>query len=96
MQGGGIKAAQDLAFAPRGKVELPQLVRQDIPELKVKVAAAPAAPTAPAAPPQTPPAARASDGKKKSGCGCQSSPDDLPGGILMAAGIAGLVLRRRR
>jgi hypothetical protein len=34
--GGGVKAAMDLAFAPRGAVQLPALVRQDIPELEVK------------------------------------------------------------
>ena len=93
--GAGTKAAKDLAFAPRGKTPLPELVRQDIPEIEVKavVAAVGAAPT-PAPPPQTPPPVRASDVKKKAGCGCQSSHGTSGGFVL--AGLAVIALRRRR
>ena len=33
---GGTKSATNIAFAPRGKVSLPNLVAQDVPEIKVK------------------------------------------------------------
>ena len=33
--GGGTKAATNIAFAPRGKISLPDLVAQDVPEIKV-------------------------------------------------------------
>ena len=99
--GGGIKAAQDLAFAPRGKAVLPELVRQDIPELEVKAAGAggstpsdqPPPVADPTKPPVTPPAT--TEPKKKSGCGCQTDGD---GGALALAGglgVVALVLRRR-
>ncbi|MBK9036034.1 MAG: DUF2330 domain-containing protein [Myxococcales bacterium] len=79
--GGGVKPALDLAFAPRGTAKLPELVRQDIPELEVKAAAAgttadPATPstTLPKTlPPGDPPA------KKKSGCGCATDDGDAAG-----------------
>ncbi|MCB9701548.1 MAG: DUF2330 domain-containing protein [Myxococcales bacterium] len=38
----GTTAARDLAFAPRGAIELKQMVREDIPELGVMAVAAPA------------------------------------------------------
>lgn len=37
----GIKAALDLAFAPRGKTDLAGLLRQDVPELKLKATSVP-------------------------------------------------------
>ncbi len=97
VSGGGIKAAQDLAFAPRGKAALPELVRQDIPEIDVKAAqAAPPATTTPPAmttpPPATPPAAA----KKKTGCGCATTGGgDVAGGGLLALGAL-VALRRPR
>jgi MYXO-CTERM domain-containing protein len=97
------RAAQDLAFAPRGKAVLPELVRQDIPEIDVKVAqVAPvaagsgagtgAAGPAPATPPPTTP-------KKAAGCGCatgDAEARDLTGGALVALASLGLLRRRRR
>jgi hypothetical protein len=77
--GGGVKPALDLAFAKRGEAKLPELVRQDIPEIEVTMVKAPVGnappPTAgtatpPTTPTATPPATEAP--KKKSGCGCQT------------------------
>ncbi|MBP9858990.1 MAG: DUF2330 domain-containing protein, partial [Kofleriaceae bacterium] len=96
--GGGVKPALDLAFAKRGEAKLPELVRQDIPEIEVTMAKAPvgSAPTAgTAAPTATPPATEAP--KKKSGCGCQT--DGGAGaalGLVGGLGVAALVTRRRR
>ncbi len=99
--GGGVKPALDLAFAPRGKAALAQLVGQDIPELAIKAAGGlPAtAGTPPASPGQTRPPAGTSDPgtKKKTGCGCSSGG---PGGKLAGAGtgllLLALVSRRRQ
>jgi MYXO-CTERM domain-containing protein len=98
--GGGVKPALDLAFAKRGEAKLPELVRQDIPEIEVTMVKAPvgsAPPTAGTATPPTaaPPATEAP--KKKSGCGCQA--DGGAGaalGLVGGLGVAALVTRRRR
>jgi MYXO-CTERM domain-containing protein len=98
--GGGVKPALDLAFAARGQLKLPEVVRQDIPELEVKAAAAgatastPPSRTTPPATTATPPGPPA---KKKSGCGCAAEGGEgaalsLVGGL----GVAALVTRRRR
>jgi uncharacterized protein (TIGR03382 family) len=88
--GGGVKPALDLAFAKRGEAKLPELVRQDIPELEVTAVKAAASATA------TPPATGSGPATKKSGCGCQT--DDGGGALatLGAAGAVALLLRRRR
>ena len=94
----GTKAALDLAFAPRGEVKLAEVVQRDVPELDLKavnatIAAPGVAPgTAPGAAPGPTPAAPPA-AKKKSGCGCQTSDS---GGLLMAVGGLGWMLRRRR
>jgi hypothetical protein len=84
--GGGVKPALDLAFAPRGQAKLPELVRQDIPEIGVTRRAPRRAarrrPTT-AAPHRAPPATAAP--KKKSGCGCQT---DGRRGRWAGAGLA--------
>jgi MYXO-CTERM domain-containing protein len=102
--GGGVKPALDLAFAKRGEAKLPELVRQDIPEIEVTMVKAPVGnappPTAgtatpPTTPTATPPATEAP--KKKSGCGCQT--DGGAGtalGLVGGLGVAALVTRRRR
>jgi MYXO-CTERM domain-containing protein len=92
--GGGVKPALDLAFAPRGSAKLAELVRGDIPELEIKVAAAPPQ-TGPrpgssvSTTPPTPPA------KRKSGCGCSSSPN-APLGLGLSGLVFATLIRRRR
>jgi MYXO-CTERM domain-containing protein len=97
--GGGAKPALDLAFAPRGKKELPTMVRQDIPELEVKAAGGTGPSTAPPANGKTEPATGTSDQKtdtkKKTGCGCATGTGEgLAGSLALAAALA-LTLRRR-
>ncbi len=101
--GGDATPALDLAFVARGAAKLPELVRQDVPEIDVKagVATAPApTPTNPqtgpapgsSQPPATPPAP-----KTKSGCGCDTSTSDSLASLgLGAAALATIVRRRRR
>jgi hypothetical protein len=82
--------ATNLAFAPRGKVQLPNLVAQDVPEVDVKAG--------------VPLPSGASFQSKPQGCGCASGSGGsgglgglggtATGGAL--AGLAILVLRRRR
>jgi MYXO-CTERM domain-containing protein len=98
----GVKPALDVAFAPRGAAKLPELVRQDIPELEVKATGAngQTEPTAGSSAPQTPvtPPAATPDPtpKKKSGCGCQTDGEGGPIALAGAAGVVALMLRRRR
>jgi len=98
--GGGVKPALDLAFAPRGQAKLPELVRQDVPEIDVKASAATASAPTPTPrdqlpktlPPGDPPAP-----KKKSGCGCATEGGEGAGlALLGGVGVAALVTRRRR
>jgi MYXO-CTERM domain-containing protein len=98
--GGGVKPALDLAFAPRGQAKLPELVRQDVPEIDVKASAATATAPTPTPrdqlpktlPPGDPPAP-----KKKSGCGCATEGGEGAGLALIGGlGVAALVTRRRR
>jgi len=102
----GIKPAVGLAFAPRGEVQLAQVVRRDIPELGIVAGAAAAAGSATgsaaagsaagnAPVPSAPPADRVA-GKARSGCGCAASGDgDALGGALLL-GVGLLAGRRRR
>jgi hypothetical protein len=88
VSGGGVKPALDLAFAPRGKAQLPTLVRQDIPEIDVKAAGA----AGPSTDGKTEPSTGTSnkeEPKKKTGCGCNSGAD-----AGLAIGL--LVFLRRR
>ena len=86
--------ATDLAFAPRGKVKLAQLVAQEIPEVDV----APAKDPAPTSDVDTgddkaPAAANETDKTKKKGCGCQTGAD--PGGLAGLLLVLALAFRRR-
>ncbi len=96
--GGGVKPALDLAFAPRGKTALAQLVRQDVPELEIKAAGGAAPTTAPAGTPAVPPAGTptppAPTPRKKTGCGCGAGADG--GGLAGAVLVVGMLARRRR
>jgi MYXO-CTERM domain-containing protein len=87
--------ATNLAFAPRGTVDLPTAVRRDVPELGITaVMAAPGA-TATEPPASTPSAPNAPvQETKKKGCGCTTEAD--PGLLVVGAGVLVLALRRRR
>jgi MYXO-CTERM domain-containing protein len=84
----GTKTAQDLAFAPRGGVQLASLVRHDVPEVKLKAAESPA--TVPAAgqvAPSTATQVPPSTATQGSGCGsCGVGADG--GGAPLLAGVA--------
>jgi MYXO-CTERM domain-containing protein len=79
----GIQAALDLAFAPRGAVQVATSVAQNVPELDLQITEAAQAIT---------PANSARGPVKKSGCGCQST--DASGGA--ALGLLLLLLKRRK
>jgi len=87
----GPTAATDLAFVPRGKTQLAQIVRQDVPEIDVKAdrSADAAQPEQPAQPEGT--GTTYKPKKEKHGCAVGG------GGAwwLAALGLALLVLRRR-
>jgi len=74
-------AATNLAFAPRGKVQLPNLVAQDVPEIGVKAGQPLPGP----------------GGFQSKGCGCTSGDaGGLAGGGALAGLVIVLVRRRRR
>jgi MYXO-CTERM domain-containing protein len=96
----GIKPALDLAFAPRGEVQLATAVLQDVPEIDLKSGASNpgnqvADPPMPSAGSASGSAVSSTESKKKTGCGCQASDRNgwLGGALLVGAA---LVLRRRR
>jgi len=96
----GIKPALDLAFQPRGQIDLAKVVLQDVPEIDLKLGASrpPATGATTTAPPSqgSGSAAPEGQGKKKSGCGCASTDrNGLLGGALLV-GTSMLVRRRRR
>jgi len=100
-QYGGTKPAVGLAFAPRGEIQLAQVVRRNIPELGIIAGAAAMPPASGSAtssatpPPAAPPADRPAP-RTKSGCGCATSnPRDALGGAAML-GVGLFVARRRR
>jgi MYXO-CTERM domain-containing protein len=102
--GGGVKPALELAFAKRGEAKLPELVRQDIPELEVTMASAPATipqtqpPAGSSQPPAPSPAAAppAQPSAKKSGCGCETGTTDSAVGLGLGGAILATIVRRRR
>ena len=83
--------AMNIAFAPRGQVKLPQVIKRDLPEIDVKMDAPP---------PQRKPVQAMDEPKKPEpqiakptgGCGCQSS--EPSGGVLI--GLAMLLGLKRR
>ena len=90
-QGSGTKAARDLAFAPRGAVQLASLVKHDVPEIGLKAQAATVE-----SPGAVPLPAASAGGK---GCGCRVPAEDesaFGGGVLALLGALGLASRRRR
>jgi MYXO-CTERM domain-containing protein len=80
---GGAVPATNLAFAPRGKVQLPNLVAQDVPELGVKAG--------------VPLPGGGGFQQKPQGCGCTTGDaGGVAGGAAIAAGLTLLLRRRRR
>jgi MYXO-CTERM domain-containing protein len=82
MADGETKAATNIAFAPRGNVQLPNLVAQDIPEINVKAG-------------QPLPGGAGFTGKPQ-GCGCSSGDAGSLAGGAMLAGLSLVFMRRRR
>ncbi|MBE7454766.1 MAG: DUF2330 domain-containing protein [Kofleriaceae bacterium] len=78
---GGAQAATDLAFAPRGQVQLPMLVRQDVPEIGV-TAGVPLPPTG--------------KGARGCGCGTGGGAAEGLAALGLAGVVGVLVTRRRR
>jgi MYXO-CTERM domain-containing protein len=89
----GPQAGRDLAFAPRGKVQLAQMVAGDVPELEVKAAGATPA-VAPAPDPKKP--HTKSGPEEKKGCGCAADGGGAAGTAALSALVALLMIRRRR
>jgi len=86
----GVKAARDLAFAPRGGVELAALVKHDVPEIRLKAKA----PTE-----ERPGAAPTGLAEVSTGCGCGlagSADDGVSRGAIAAllAAALGIFMRR--
>jgi hypothetical protein len=106
----GVKAAEtkpatNLAFAARGKLDLPSMLRQEVPEIDVAGKGAEPSPvgggaTSPASSAAASPADATQDPTPKSGCGrgCASAPlGTSGGGALMIVGTCiAFVARRRR
>jgi len=102
--GGGMPpgpvAARDLAFAPRGKMQLAAVVAQDVPEIGVVAGAAGASAGSTAAATDQPPPrpSSRSERKIKKGCDCAATDVGDPGALLGLLFIAGAALwsARRR
>ena len=92
MQNPGIRPAQDLAFAERGSLELPAVVRTDIPELSID--AATPEPEAAVEEGSTTAAQPATE-EPTGGCGSCATSGDPGAGLLALVGVA-LFFRRRR
>jgi MYXO-CTERM domain-containing protein len=92
----GTKPALDLAAAPRGAIQLTNVIARDVPEIGLRAGASVPEPVA-TSPQDSAGSAIATNApaKKKSGCGCQATDR---GGVLWLGvlAVAGLVRRRRR
>jgi MYXO-CTERM domain-containing protein len=82
-------AARDLAFAPRGQAQLPQLVAEDVPEIDIKAAGVAAGGSAPPKKPHT-----KSGAEDKKGCGCAADGGGAAGTAALSALVALLMIRR--
>jgi MYXO-CTERM domain-containing protein len=86
---GQARAALDLAFAPRGKVQLARMVKQDVPEIDVAMDERSPAPK------QAPPAGKRPEPKREQkGCATGGAAD-LGAALLVALFLVGLARRRR-
>ncbi|HEY5936007.1 MAG TPA: DUF2330 domain-containing protein [Kofleriaceae bacterium] len=96
----GVKPAVDIALAPRGGIDLPKVVRRDVPELDLKAVGATIAtptPTTPADPAKPAPDTKPFTPREpqKTGCGCDAGAE--PGAFALFGLLAlGFVTRRRR
>lgn len=91
-EGGGTQAAQDLAFAPRGGMQLANVIASPVPELALEPAGASKPKTEK---PGVPNAATGDSGKKESSKGCNVSRQNGSGpGLLLLALL--LAFSRRR
>jgi MYXO-CTERM domain-containing protein len=91
----GTQPAMNLAFAPRGKVQLPDLVAQDVPELGVKQGVPLPATAASPVPKSAPVPGGAGFQQKPQGCGCQAGGAPTSS-LLLAGSVLVIALRRRR
>jgi hypothetical protein len=92
--GGGTQVAQDLAFAPRGQLQLASFVEHDVPEIGLAAEGSSPVP----GPGQLPAAEVARSGGCAAcvvGSGQTSNRTAWISGLVAAAGIAGLFARRR-
>jgi MYXO-CTERM domain-containing protein len=91
----GPAPAKDLAFAPRGGVQLASIVKQDVPEIGLKAVAAGVLPSGS----PTPSKAGATDAPKGKACGCRVGGAGGGGagavGLLLVAMAVAAVRRRR-
>jgi hypothetical protein len=87
---GQVKPALDLAFVPRGKAQVAQMVRQDVPEIDVVAGKEPAPAGKAPEPGQSPGPYKA---KKKDGCAAGGDASLLAGALVLALA---LVARRAR
>ena len=86
------KAARDLAFAPRGGIQLASFLKQDVPELDFSLKA-----PAPATSAKVEATPTATTEPEKKGCaGCSSAPTSGEAAPLAIAALALLGLRRRK
>ncbi len=91
VQNPGIRPAQDLAFATRGELELPAVVRTDIPELSIDAAV----PEEEAEVVPNQPTIVGEVEEEESGCGsCAVNGSPAPAALLLLA--LGLMIRRKR
>jgi MYXO-CTERM domain-containing protein len=92
----GPVTATNLAFAPRGQVSLPRVIKRDLPEIDIRMGANDfGAPAAMGSDMAAPPAARPTAQPPKSGgCGCTTSGRNGAGSLALI--IAACIVSRRR
>ena len=89
----GTTAATNVAFAPRGNVQLPMLVLRDLPEIGLQQGVAFPPPPAPPPVPPDPVPTGAKFQSRSQGCTCETG---SAAGLVLFGGVLLFVLRRRR
>jgi len=96
----GVKPAVDIALAPRGGIDLPKVVRRDVPELDLKAVAATIATPTPTTPtgttPPEPTKTFTPRDTSKKGCGCDAGAEPGAFALLGLFGLGWVTRRRRR